>query len=54
MNNDLLNATQLAQPQTDKVPPSKVLVIGLDGATFDLIKPWAAEGFLPTLRRLMD
>ncbi len=31
----------------------KVLVIGLDGATFDLIKPWAAEGALPTLGRLM-
>jgi predicted AlkP superfamily phosphohydrolase/phosphomutase len=35
------------------VSPSKVLVIGLDGATFDLIKPWAAEGYLPTLDRLM-
>ena len=33
--------------------PGKVLVIGLDGATFDLIKPWAAEGYLPTLGRLM-
>ena len=31
----------------------KVLVIGLDGATFDLIKPWAAEGRLPTLARLL-
>jgi predicted AlkP superfamily phosphohydrolase/phosphomutase len=30
-----------------------VLVIGLDGATFDLIKPWAEEGHLPTLSRLM-
>lgn len=33
--------------------PSKVLVIGLDGATFDLIKPWAAEGYLPALSRLL-
>ena len=33
---------------------SKVLVIGLDGATFDLIRPWAVEGKLPTLARLMD
>ena len=32
----------------------KVLVIGLDGATLDLIKPWAAEGKLPTLNRLME
>jgi len=34
--------------------PNRVLVLGLDGATFDLIKPWAAAGYLPTLKRLMD
>lgn len=34
--------------------PHKVLVIGLDGATFDLIKPWADAGHLPTLQRLMQ
>jgi predicted AlkP superfamily phosphohydrolase/phosphomutase len=34
--------------------PNKVLVLGLDGATFDLIRPWAAAGYLPTLKRLMD
>jgi len=33
---------------------TKVLVIGLDGATWDLIKPWAEEGKLPTLKKLMD
>jgi len=32
----------------------KVLVIGLDGATFDLIKPFAAQGQLPHLKKLMD
>src|SRR5512139_2262734 len=32
---------------------TKLIIIGLDGATFDLIKPWAAEGKLPTLARLM-
>ena len=31
----------------------RVLVIGLDGATFDLIKPWSAKGMLPNLTRLM-
>jgi len=31
----------------------KVLVVGLDGATFDLIKPWAADGSLPTFNRLL-
>ena len=33
---------------------TKLLIIGLDGATFDLIKPWAAEGKLPTLEKLMN
>lgn len=32
---------------------TKVVVIGLDGATFDLIKPWLTEGKLPTLNRLL-
>jgi predicted AlkP superfamily phosphohydrolase/phosphomutase len=31
----------------------KVMVIGLDGATFDLLKPWAEQGYLPTIKRLM-
>jgi predicted AlkP superfamily phosphohydrolase/phosphomutase len=31
----------------------KILVIGLDAATMDLIEPWAADGHLPTLARLM-
>lgn len=35
-------------------PPGRILVIGLDGATFDLIKPWAAEGRLPALSCLMN
>ena len=32
----------------------KVLVIGWDGATFDLLKPWVEAGELPNLERLMD
>lgn len=32
---------------------SKVLVIGLDGATFDLIRPWAKKGKLPNFANLM-
>lgn len=31
-----------------------LLIIGLDGATFDLVEPWAAAGGLPNLARLMD
>lgn len=30
-----------------------LVIIGLDGATFDLIEPWAAAGELPILQRLM-
>jgi predicted AlkP superfamily phosphohydrolase/phosphomutase len=32
---------------------AKVLVIGLDGATFDLLKPWLAEGCMPNLQKLI-
>ncbi|NLE99843.1 MAG: sulfatase-like hydrolase/transferase [Anaerolineales bacterium] len=31
----------------------RVLVIGIDGGTFDLIRPWCAAGKLPHLARLM-
>jgi predicted AlkP superfamily phosphohydrolase/phosphomutase len=41
----LSNAQDREQP--------KVLIIGIDGATFDLIKPWAEEGKLPTFKRLL-
>jgi predicted AlkP superfamily phosphohydrolase/phosphomutase len=34
-------------------PHQKVLILGLDGATFDLILPWARQGTLPTLSRLL-
>lgn len=34
--------------------PGKTIVVGLDGATFDLIKPWAEEGHLPNLKRMME
>lgn len=32
---------------------SKVLVIGLDGATFDLIAPWVKQGLLPGFAQLL-
>lgn len=32
----------------------KVVVIGLDGATWNLLKPWADNGELPTIKKLMD
>jgi predicted AlkP superfamily phosphohydrolase/phosphomutase len=33
--------------------PLRVIVIGLDGGTFDLIQPWTEAGHLPTFARLM-
>lgn len=32
----------------------RVLVIGLDGATFDLVDPWVKAGHLPNLTKLMQ
>ena len=32
----------------------KILVIGLDGATLDIIEPWAKEGKLPVIARMME
>jgi predicted AlkP superfamily phosphohydrolase/phosphomutase len=34
------------------VEPPKIIIIGLDSATWDLIKPWMAEGRLPNLTKL--
>ena len=33
---------------------ARVLIFGIDGATFDLIRPWAAAGHLPNLARLIE
>ncbi|MEW5987344.1 MAG: alkaline phosphatase family protein [Chloroflexota bacterium] len=32
----------------------RIFVLALDGATFDLIKPWAQAGHLPALARLLE
>lgn len=32
----------------------RIICIGLDGGTFDLIRPWADSGKLPTFKKLMD
>ena len=34
--------------------PSKVVVIGLDGATFTLLRPWMEQGRLPFFRSLVE
>ena len=40
---------------SDSIRPKnrRVMVIGLDGATFDLIRPWIEDGTMPTLQRLV-
>lgn len=32
----------------------RVMIVGLDGATLDLIRPWAEAGLLPNFRKLMQ
>ena len=34
-------------------PASRLILLGLDGATFANLKPWAEEGILPNFRRIM-
>jgi predicted AlkP superfamily phosphohydrolase/phosphomutase len=38
---------------TDFMNTPRTLIIGLDGATFDLIKPWSELGYLPTFKKIM-
>jgi predicted AlkP superfamily phosphohydrolase/phosphomutase len=56
----IMNGTHtFTAPQTtDGIETSdgtpKVLVVGLDGAGFDLLAPWIDAGELPTLERIVD
>ena len=34
--------------------PPRVLIVGVDGATFDNIRPWAEAGLLPNFRKFLD
>ena len=40
-------------PGTAKAIAKRILIIGLDGATFDVFRPLMAEGYLPCLKRLV-
>lgn len=33
---------------------NRIIIIGLDGATFDLIKPWVSQGKLPNMQKLLE
>jgi predicted AlkP superfamily phosphohydrolase/phosphomutase len=41
-------------PDSSREKKRRVMVIGLDGATFDLIRPWIEDGTMPTLQSLMQ
>ncbi|MBM3474447.1 MAG: hypothetical protein FJX75_14380 [Armatimonadetes bacterium] len=49
---DAVSNVQRAMARMNSREP-KVLVIGLDGATFDVIEPWVEAGRLPNIGRLM-
>jgi len=47
---------KMIRPRDEEGTPvteRKVFAVGLDGATLDLIKPWAQEGMLPTFARIL-
>ncbi len=46
----------LAMPLGDcaRKPPAKLVVIGLDGATWELLEPWIQAGDLPNLKAFRD
>lgn len=41
------------EKRSSQTSPDRVFVIGIDGATFDLIKPWVRKGKLTNIARLM-
>ena len=44
----------MAEQQKGQANSDRVFVVGLDGGTFDLIRPWVNQGVLPTFKRLME
>ena len=40
--------------KSQKQTENRLLIIGLDGATFDLIDPWIKEGILPNIQKLLN
>jgi predicted AlkP superfamily phosphohydrolase/phosphomutase len=52
-----LRVARAASPEKAKckaISSAKIVVLGLDGATFDLILPWVQVGKLPHLARLLS
>ena len=39
---------------SEKDTPRRVILLGLDGGTFSLLRPWIEEGLMPNLGKIMD
>jgi len=40
--------------QGDAMSDNRIVIIGLDGASFDLIGPWVKQGFLPNFEKILN
>ena len=54
MNNDHSNHGSVLPPRDFSAAAPRILIIGLDGATFDVLNPLMAEGRMPRLKQLVD
>src|SRR5262245_54094121 len=52
-SNSCAPASPATAPARSAAPRLMLLILGLDGATLDLVEPWATDGTLPNLARLM-
>jgi predicted AlkP superfamily phosphohydrolase/phosphomutase len=43
----------MIEAREDQRGSNKVFIVGLDGGTLDLVRPWVEQGYLPTFQRLM-
>ena len=43
----------MKEMKEDQRDANRVFIVGLDGGTLDLVRPWVEQGHLPTFKRLM-
>ena len=48
------SSAEATPPQQHARPTHPLVIIGLDGATFDILDPLCAQGRLPNIARLLD
>lgn len=54
MTDSVRTAPSVSRPNRDGAPARRVLIVGLDGATFDVLKPLMSAGRMPNLKRAVD